>query len=150
MKEKEDFNKLCADFLNWKPCLTHEFDRYGYCQTVDGYITKFNNIISNAQLIEYNSSIYEYSISDLQFHSDWNWIMLVVENIEKLPNLSVYFRKTSIGEYDIEISIEFPTYNIFKKNDKTFSSSGSNKKDVLVETIYQFLVWYKENKNDNK
>lgn len=146
MKTQEEileYNKRCAEFLGWKKCLTHEFDSYNYCQVVDGYITPFNNIIADPQILEYNSSIFEHSISDMQFHSDWNWIIEVLKFITKigynweLINFNgtveeVNFMKCSIFDLDFDNRIKF----VFESSDE---------KEAVVQAINQFLIWYKEN-----
>lgn len=141
MKHEEilEYNRRCAEFLNWKQCLTHEFDKYGYCQTVDGFITPFKNTIANEQLMSYNQTDYEHTIGHLQFHSDWNWIMEVVEAIEK-------------SKYEVHI---FAHYNWIEPNRCVIQNwenmeivhiANDSKKEAVVQAINQFLIWYKENK----
>jgi len=96
----EEYNKMCSEFLEW------EF-QHGY----------------------YNPDhLHEYSFKtteDLKFHSDWNWIMEVVEKIKTLP-----YEEVESQEYD-DLSHLFIT---------------SSKKRV-VNLIWHFLNWYKENKS---
>jgi hypothetical protein len=70
---KEEYGKMCAEFLGWKEDFAHELDRYGYVQTIDGYKTPFLNIAGH----ESNRSMLIHSIAQLKFDSDWNWIMEV-------------------------------------------------------------------------
>ena len=120
------YNKRCAEFLGWKKCLTNEFDNYGYCQTVDGYESPFKNIVANPQILEYNYSESQHSISDLQFHSDWNWIMEVVEAIEKKSWVNI---KGCAVDISTIANLNAPT-----------------KKEAVVDAINQFLIWYEQNK----
>jgi len=64
------------------------------------------------------------TIEELKFDSDWNWIMEVVEKIKTLP-----YEEVESQEYD-DLSHLFIT---------------SSKKRV-VNLIWHFLNWYKENK----
>lgn len=71
-----------------------------------------------------------YYDKDLQFHSDWNWIMEVVEAIERLnytfiiDNQHCYWYKEYIKEAK--------------------SGLGASKKEAVVQAINQFLIWYNE------
>lgn len=62
-----DFNKKCAEFLDWK------FEE-------DDLIFSFDKKNSFEFL-----NRPAYAIYDLKFHSDWNWIMEVFEYILELP-----------------------------------------------------------------
>lgn len=74
----------------------------------------------------------EYMDTDsLQFHSDWNWIMEVVEAIDKIQHtqLDILGRYCRISSKGID----------FK------GSSKEDKKEAVVQAIHKFLIWYKEN-----
>ena len=77
----------------------------------------------------------------MRFHSDWNWIMEVVEAIEKLG----YYTKN-------ECIRNVNYFNIYelKNNEETFYGSGNNsKKEAVVQAIYQFLKWYNNETKTN-
>lgn len=95
-----DYNKLCAEFLN---------------------IEKFKDLLStlNSGKISIETNIYEQS----KFHSDWNWIMQVVEKI-----LEIYSESDYMEIY----------YNIIDKIPD---------KEAVVEIIYELLKYYN---NENK
>ncbi len=112
----EEYNKLCAEFLEW-------VFQHGY----------------------YNPNhLHEYSFEtdeSLKFHSDWNWIMEVVEKIEQLGyrfNINNFdgnyaeIRSGSCIDEKISDSSDL---------DKEFIS----KKEAAVQSIWEFLNWYKEN-----
>ena len=61
-QEIENYNRLCAEFLGWKK---HE---------------KFNPPYFTSE----NGGWWE---KELKFHSDWNWIMIVVEAIERFKKI---------------------------------------------------------------
>lgn len=128
-----EYNKRCAEFLDWKKTYAHEFDKYGYCQTVDGYETPFINIISDEQIIEYNNSRFTYSERELQFHSDWNWIMEVVEAIQKISEVNIYKDECSIA----------------KKVNVSYIKGYGKTKEAVVQAINQFLIWHNEQNNQN-
>lgn len=77
-------NIAICKMLGWKECLTHDFDRYGYIETVDGYITPFlSDYLPDRILYEYNHSAFEYPNTALKFHEDWSWIMLAINFIKE-------------------------------------------------------------------
>ncbi len=99
---EQEFNKLCAEFLGgkikedgWNFCLTD----FGVKHCGYGFHEGF----------------------DLKFHSDWNWIMEVVEKISNIPD--------GVG------------YVFVRDLDGVM-----HKKQVVVESIWQFLNWYNEQK----
>lgn len=67
MQEQEiiEGNKLIAEFMGYKEGFPHKIDRYGYEQTVEGYRIDYDDV----------------AIEDLEFHSDWNWLMPVIRKI---------------------------------------------------------------------
>jgi hypothetical protein len=116
------FNRKCAEFLGWKSTFAHEGDRYGYVQTVDGFNTPFYND-GDPQLVEMNSNINIHSISQLKFHSDWNWIMEVVNNI-----------KQKIGNPTSVVLASF--------NGDINKALMKAKKEAIIQSIDQFIDWY--------
>ena len=112
-----EYNKRCAEFLGYKP------NRHNDGGTDDFYD---------------NPQIY---VSDLKFHSDWNWIMEVVEVIEELDVVASF-------------QIENPTIYIWKSSEEnTFKDievdiNILSKKEAVVKAINQFLIWYNEHKTN--
>lgn len=119
------YNKRCAEFLG------HTFyDKqisFGRSENPEP------TILPNFVLINKK----EYQLPQLQFHSDWNWIMKVVEAIEKLNNFYVQIEESACYIYDI-----------LKFNDEQCNPSIScdlslnSKKEAVVHAINQFLIWY--------
>lgn len=76
--------------------------------------------------------------ADLKFHSDWNWLMEVVEKIESLGFiLKTYGRGSTFlikGEY----------YNTPIWNDEFF---GNTKKESIYNACVEFIKWYNDNKS---
>lgn len=80
----KDFNEKCAEYLGWK-----YIDVEDYVETAEYEVYWWD--ITNKCI---------YNQKDLEFDSDWNWIMLVIEKI--LDNIS--------EDYDFE-----PYYLIIEK-----------------------------------
>ena len=118
----------------------------------------------------YTNHEHNYRICDydgLKYHSDWNWLMGVVERIEttqfdftkeeryirniekfkgrtKAPGsifISYDDRKEYIGWYWLVSISDFPTIQIKEsiKREKT-------KIEAVHEAVYQFVVWYQKQK----
>ena len=69
-----------------------------------------------------------YYDKDLKFHSDWNWIMEVVE---KIYSLNIYYDK----------------YKPFNSSQFTNGEIElTTNKEAVVEAINQFLIWHEQNK----
>lgn len=113
-----EYNKRCAEFLGWK--LDSEHSKYLY----------YSKNRPRKEVWDYRSMLYA---------SDWNWIMEVVEAIQKI-----------IIKDDKEFCIEF--YQGLPNKIKTFVSIGKLKterkdpKEAVAEVINQFLIWYEQNK----
>lgn len=111
MKEfnKEEYNELCADFMGMKYASERRFNKD------TGWV---------------------YSVRALDmFHSDWNWIMKVVEKIETLFDGFVLF--------DIEDETCFVTITSLQNYNN--NTTMATKKEAVVHAIWHFLNWYKEN-----
>jgi len=104
MTEQEtlEYNKRCAEFLGWK--YSEEKDRWN------------EDMLRQYSFVE--------SI-DLKFHSDWNWIMEVVEAINKTQN------PKQGGD---------TTHSTLKREVQALL--GKSAKEAVVEAINQFLIWY--------
>lgn len=98
-----EYNKRCAEFLN---------------------------LHRDEEVAIFNMKAYPYDW--LKFHSDWNWIMEVVEAIEKLKG---------IKQFHI---VENSAYMNGSLNVGSFSNP-LGKKVAVVQAINQFLIWYNEN-----
>jgi hypothetical protein len=140
-EETLEYNKRCAEFLGATPTK----DWLGK----DGYELKDNELWYHTQWsnrFQDTLELYSYRYSDLKFHSDWNWIMEVVEAIEKLEsndfymewfwlngtNMALYQRHKQNGSNLWECSARF--------------SDVKTKKEAVVRAINQFLIWYNANK----
>lgn len=154
MTEKEilEYNKKCAEFLGFKYKNQSKFwaiyplDNNSYLRQL-GYVRMDN----------------------LKFHSDWNWIMEVVEAIEKkskhtiinrdlydsfdIGNRHIKFYFSPNNEYLLQLELkqfvpdESWIHTMYKHRIiKQFDFKTKGKKEAVVEAINQFLIWYKESK----
>lgn len=109
-----DYNKRCAEFLG---------------------SNGMEKIVSN------NGHSYP-PIDLMRFHSDWNWIMEVVEAIEELNmEISILDEECSIIDTEKAEKEENP----FMIEPVSFGE-GETKKEAVVKAINQFLIWYNGNK----
>lgn len=107
----KEYNILCAYFLDWK-----------------------NKGMVNLEMWVSNKFPNGITTSELKFHSNWNWIMEVVEAIEQLGYLFEIcgngeknfgcITKVNFGESLIRVG---------------FNEVNLSKKETTVQTIFQFL-----------
>lgn len=104
MKEfnKEEYNKMCANLLGWTL-------KYGWYNPDMSHVHSF------------------MAEEDLKFHSNWNWIMEVVEKISNWANANV--EKYNSYFWGTEPKVDFLIFRLSKDN--------------LVTAIWEFLNWYK-------
>lgn len=123
LTEKQEYNKRCAEFLGYKIIVD---DLY------DGAITVQEGC-NNPSFLHDRMPDERWCVYP-RFDSDWNWIMEVVEKIEKL---------------DYWVCIQNTYVGIGKRNDEqpvigySYSSLTITKKEAIVSTIDKFLIWYK-------
>lgn len=127
MNEKEilEYNKRCALFLGAIYSKQAEAWGFGNAKNIGSKMfhgVMYHNVIQ-AERFE----------KELKFHSDWNWIMDVVEAIEKKG---------------YEIDIFSNCVEICDTPDENYITEavGKTKKEAVVEAINQFLIWYEQNK----
>lgn len=77
---------------------------------------------------------------ELKFHSDWNWLMEVIENIKKnccFSNINISTGETSISIFDINEKNHFTTC---PKN----NYEGATMLSVTYRAVVNFIEWYNE------
>lgn len=125
MKQEEilECNKLCAEFLKWE-------------------FTTFKEVYNHIN--DFKGNQYD-SLEELQFHSDWNWIMMVIEKIQGLGfNTDSY----SPIQGSVELEDTLHEFNIWDKINPEIQGRGKTKKEAVVQAINKFLIWYNENKTN--
>jgi len=126
-----EFNRLCAELLGFK-CLA-------------------NGQYELPEMMTFGAKIY---LEDMQYHSDWNWIMSVVD---KIRTVSIPGYKFPCFEFTIEnewcIIDLHPQIDVLSENvAKDFYSHVEHRreetlKESVVQVIWQFLNWYNQNKS---
>ena len=106
-----EYNKRCAEFLK--------------IITNDGFWVEFDKLMPNEITMSYSK---RHHIEHLLFHSDWNWIMEVIETIEKL-------------KYGVEV-----VGNYCHIIGAGIYSSQKDKKEAVIKSINEFLILYNENR----
>ena len=86
---KTENNKLLAEFLGWEKFETFEGSEE-YCLT---YVEELHLKVGDFNI---------YSLSELKFNSDWNWLMLVVDKIENDYPMSVIISCSNCEVYNCE------------------------------------------------
>lgn len=133
------YNKLCAEFLGFKCSINDQFE-------LPNMMTfppkNGSNLCHTAKIC---------CLEDMQFHSDWNWVMEVVEAIEKLKYVVQIRTSPTISEKWISytITIQENTINALWNNKfiikyESDYSNNETKKEAVVQAIYNFLIWYNE------
>jgi hypothetical protein len=133
-----EYNKKCAEFLG-----------------VDINYSKEVYKDSKSQLRQYIHN--KPKSESLLFHSDWNWIMEVVEGIEKVKcNFTIKtqwnefneqnYTQVTVNKREGEMSRDrtaiYNSVDVYNHHSPTFTS----KKEAVIHSINQFLIWYNSNK----
>ena len=127
MKQEEinNYNCLCAKFLDAIYSEHAEAWGFGNAKNIGSKMfhgVMYHNVIQ-AERFE----------KELKFYSDWNWIMEVVEAIEKLADWNLECLNGEERQFQMCIPLS-GTY-----------ITSKDKKEAVVEAINQFLIWYNEN-----
>ena len=111
-QEIENYNRLCAEFLG--AIYSDSAEAWGFGNAKNIGSKMFRGVM------DHNVIQAERFEKELKFHSDWNWIMEVLLQIQSLP----------LNEHTHTI------WNLkFRKS-----------KEEVVGAINQFLIWYEQNK----
>lgn len=113
-----NYNKKCAEFLGWK------------------YDSKTSIHFTKGTWID-NKNIGHCAERGLSFHSDWNWIMEVVEAIERLSKVGETYM-FSITKFSVRVS--------HKGNRIVDLPIDDTKKEAVIQAIDQFIDWYNKQK----
>ena len=121
MKNIIENNKLIAEFLNW------EFDDLS-----ETFETPFLKLVDPHAFgdEQFSCKLQDF---ELEFHSDWNWLMEVVEKIEN------YNEFTNVLFAPQGCSIDCYTENGF-----SFSNDCDTKIEAVYNACVEFVKWYNE------
>ena len=86
--------------------------------------------------------------NDAPFHLSYDWIMPVIEKIESLDYVSVYFSKTYLGNHKVEISKHTPSYKLLQVS-KTVFCEHESRLEATYKAVVEFIKWYNQNKDGN-
>lgn len=111
-------NKLIAEFMGWTERTDPTERWFGCFKTQDGVIHK------------------NTPLDPLLFHSDWNWLMDVVDKIESL-NFSVEMNRQEEGDYQC----------LIVKKEIIVQTFSSNKMESVYQAVVKFIKWYEQNNN---
>lgn len=113
-----EYNKRCAEFLTINEELKNELSAYPLQEY--SYLCSYANSAFICDREDNPSNtVWDYC----KFHSDWNWIMEVVEAIEKLGHIVDIWNNVCVIPH-------------LKK------CISETKKEAVVQAINQFLIWY--------
>lgn len=150
-----EYNNRCAEFLGYKNTTPDDKD--------------FNIYMNEKGMIIGNKIYTMLETMSMRFHSDWNWIMNVVDAIEEagssvimdieikgnflISRRGINFYFSPKNEYLLHLEIKpFLSDYVWKhsmyKNHiiKEFNFKNNTKMDAVVYAIDQFLIWYFSNK----
>jgi hypothetical protein len=130
-EEIQERNKEIVLMLGWKKTSAHKRDQYGYYQPVVGYSTPYRNTL-DTQAVEYQFDKNAFATGDLQFHSDWNWLMESVEFIHK--------------KYHTIISVNHCEIHTYENDKKSINVGANNTKLATFIAVSDFAKLYNEGK----
>lgn len=140
----DQYNKKCAEFLGCKSKVVALFDEDEDKETI--YIEEFSkptwwNASYNHRygFVSYQQTKY------MLYHSDWNWIMEVIDKIESIKDLTLETCNNWIGEFTIVIrysSYSSTHYYSIKKPRISEGQDFRSKKEAVIQAINKFIDWY--------
>lgn len=135
----EKNNKLIAKFMGWevkKEVKTkfHEFDKAIDIEDAGLDFSKFkydskqdyfwwNELYETETVNKETMDLFVFSTeaSDLKFHSDWNWIMKVIEKLESLGWSYGYLKENNRHIINFRKGNKFQSYKYSDKNSRIHS-----------------------------
>ena len=121
MKNILENNKLLAEFLG-EIKQPFEFPQFGYINSMgDWKDTFFDN--------------------QLKFHSNWNWLMSVVEKIHSMQSYGVFINPNGTYIQDEEDKVICMTFKNEEVNGEIISSSNI---EATFNCCAEFVKWYNE------
>ena len=123
----EESNKLIAEFMG------KSLQKSNFWSSVLGYADEF--IIINGKP--------KWSLSDIPYNLDWNWLMPVVDKIESIS-------KNEECAYNVQIEQCFCTIVENHNSNEIVDVDADTKIEAVYKAVVEFINWYnKQNKNGN-
>jgi hypothetical protein len=113
---EQEYNRLCAEFIGLK------------CHEPSGYWTLPTFMDGDG-----------WTMTDMKFHSDWNWIMEVVDAIDKLEFFSFDIQKQPFYNLNVAQVNVAPLHPYGMSVPFTSAVHRESKKEAVVEAIWEFL-----------
>lgn len=85
-----------------------------------------------------------YYPEDMRYHSDWNWLMPVVDKIEQLPSSGGFFFTTIAYQHNIREAYVTEIYGRF------FGRSENSKLEATFMSVIGFIKWYNKASDKDK
>ena len=123
MEEKEvlEGNKLIAEFMGVAPVYDDEYEMYQVIQVIE----------------DVEDEQHFFTPKEMLFHSDWNWLMEVVDKLDYLG------AKVTIGRMKGDIEYIDP---LNAENKVEVGIACGVKITAVYAAIVQFINWYNSNK----
>ena len=118
-------NKLIAEFLG-ETKQPFEFSQFGYINSLG----------------EWKDTFFD---NQLKFHSDWNWLMEVVEKIENLQDENNHVMYNVQIEQSFTEIIDNHTSEIV-----IYDIDADSKIEAVYNTVIEFIKWYNEQNKTNE
>ena len=115
MKNIVENNKLIAEFMGLSYCKKHLYEGW------------YKNHEHNHRLCDFNG---------LKYHSDWNWLMRVVEKIENLQD------ENSCAIYNVQIEQCFVEIIINHTSETIVEVDCNSKIQAVYQACVEFIKWY--------
>ena len=130
-----EYNKRCAEFLGLQ-----KETRFFNLKT-GSYVKKDTDECDSEPIALYVKN--KKAVPDLKFHSDWNWIMEVVEKIQTLDRLGGI---VMIQQGRCKITSRMAgDHSVYADVSNYYLQGMKGQKEAVVEAINQFLIWYNKN-----
>lgn len=131
-------NKLIAEFMGGK--ITNEPDPFW---PDDGTKNKWYASFEPGNNPRKSSkSGTKRQLWDLDYHTSWDWLMPVVEKIEKIPDTWV---RIYGDEKYFECEIDDANYTNADGTGSRFHIRGKTKIDAVYQAVLEFINWYNSN-----
>lgn len=137
----EENNKIIAEFMGYKIENKKYQSLHFHSSNESDWVWEEGEIVTlNGSEVSDESQEPYFSLEDLPFNSDWNWLMEVVEKIEK------EFCSTNIHYYSQKqiYSVDFSGFNIKYEE----SEYGDDKLRILYEAVVKFINFYNKQKEE--
>lgn len=135
------YNKRCAEFLGAE--INDVLERIYIDKMKDDEMI-FHKYSVTLKTYECNgtTNIHYIPFDMLQFHSDWNLIMEVVEAIENIQVKGQYIYSIQPRGAVCEIKCSTQYSLAFDVQMPCIYEIAKSKKEAVVQAINQFLIWY--------